>query len=329
VLGTVPAAFLLHGLGIWQLYAVALVAGALDVIFDVAHPAYMVGLVDRDLLVEANARLQVSEQGASTAGPALAALLIALAGPALAVTVDAVSFVASAAGLLLIQAGEQLPEPTAVRARFAAEIGAGLRFVWRNEGLRALIGTSSLSNLFLRMLNAVLLVRLARDAGLAPPVIGLVLSIGEAGFFAGALLAGRVKRRLGLANTFTAAAIVVCLSGLPIALAPVRWAAPVAAAALFIYGLAGVTWTINAAAYRQSITPAAMLSRVGAVSRVAAWGTIPIASVTGGAIGTRWGVQTAMVIAAFGALSAPLPLLRWRLRGGGRLVASETPPVSA
>jgi MFS family permease len=313
VLGTVPVAFAMSALGVAQLYAVTVLAGTLDVFFDVAHSAYVVGLVERDELVEANSRLQLSEQGASTLGPALAALLIAVVGGPVAVLVDAVSFLGSAAGLLLIRAPEPRPEPRPA-SRLGAEIAEGLRFVARRTDLRALFATSSLANLSLRMLSAILLLRLALDAGLAPAAIGLVLSIGEAGFLVGSFAAAPLQRRLGLPKTATVAASVIAVSGLPIALAPVPLAAPLTAAGLFIYGVAAVVWTITTSSYRQSVTPRELLARVGSVGRVGSWGTIPLASVLGGALGARIGVQPAMLVAALAALITPLPLLAWRRR---------------
>lgn len=312
-LGSVPAAFAFHSLGIAQLFLVALVAGTLDVFFDVAHPAYMVDLVDRRLLVEANARLQLSEQSASTLGPALAAVLIGAVGGPWAIGVDAASFALSALFLVSIRTAETLPRHPPRTSGLASDVVAGVRFIAQNESLRALVLTSSINNLFLRMISAVLLVRLARDVGLSPLTIGIVLSVGEGGFLVGSLIAAEVKRRVGLANTVTAVGIIAAVSGLPIALASPPAAAPVTAGGLFVYGIAAVIWTINSAAYRQSVTPHDLLARVGAASRVASWGTIPIASLIAGAAAARWGAQPAMVIGAVGALFAPLPIVIWRL----------------
>ncbi len=313
ILGSVPAALAIHSLGMPLLYAAAIGSGVFDVLFDVAHPAYLVNLVDRTLLVDANARLQLSEQGASTAGPALASLLISWIGAPMAVGVDAASFAASAVFLLAIRAAEPAPKPPE-RTALAAEVLAGIGFIARHHGLRALVLSSSISNLFLRMLSAVVLIRLARDVGLSPLVIGIVLSVGEAGFLVGSLIAARVRRRFGLVNTFTVAAVLASVTGLPIALAPPPVAAQVTALGLFTYGLAAVVWTINAAAFRQTVTPQAILGRVGAAGRVASWGTIPIASVVAGAAAAKWGAQAAMVIGAAGALAGPVPIVVWRIR---------------
>ena len=61
------------------------------------------------------------------------------------------------------------------------------------------------------------------------------------------------------------------------------------------------TFTVSAAALRQSITPQALLGRVSSVARVLAWGTAPLAMVAGGALGSALGLRTAMWIGAIGA----------------------------
>ena len=60
-------------LTIGQLYVVALVTGVSTVFFDVAYQSYLPELVDRDALVEGNAKLQASESVSQIAGPASAA----------------------------------------------------------------------------------------------------------------------------------------------------------------------------------------------------------------------------------------------------------------
>src|SRR5438067_1310296 len=70
VLGSVPVADAFHVLTLAQLYAVAFVAGVLTVFFSVAYHAYLPTLVERDLLVRGNARLEATRSIAQTAGPA-------------------------------------------------------------------------------------------------------------------------------------------------------------------------------------------------------------------------------------------------------------------
>ena len=56
----VPLASVLGVLRIELLYAVALAAGALSVLFDVSHLSYLPSLVDRHRLVEGNSKLEVT-----------------------------------------------------------------------------------------------------------------------------------------------------------------------------------------------------------------------------------------------------------------------------
>jgi MFS family permease len=109
VIASVPAAYALHALTLLHLYVVALVAGSLTVVFYVAHGSYLPALVDRELLVAANARLQVSEQGASVLGPAAGALLVTAVGAPLALILDAASFLGSAAFLMTSATARQRP----------------------------------------------------------------------------------------------------------------------------------------------------------------------------------------------------------------------------
>src|SRR6185503_15068975 len=63
-LASIPLAYALGGLTIWQLYVVGFVTGTLTVFFDVANQSYLPSIVDRDQLVEGNSKLQVSQSAA-------------------------------------------------------------------------------------------------------------------------------------------------------------------------------------------------------------------------------------------------------------------------
>jgi MFS family permease len=103
-LGSIPAAQLVGVLSIEQLYVVALLSGISTVFFDVAYQSYLPQLVDRELLVEGNAKLQGSESVSQIAGPSLGGVLIQVLTAPYAVLVDALSFVWSAAWVTAISA---------------------------------------------------------------------------------------------------------------------------------------------------------------------------------------------------------------------------------
>src|SRR5207247_796409 len=70
-LGSIPLVYELGHLTLLQLYAVAFVTGVLTVFFDVSYQSYLPSLVDRDQLVEGNAKLEGSRATAQLAGPGL------------------------------------------------------------------------------------------------------------------------------------------------------------------------------------------------------------------------------------------------------------------
>jgi MFS family permease len=100
---SIPLASSLGALTIGQLYAVALLAGVLTVFFDVAYQSYLPALVDRDELMEGNAKLAASDAGAQVAGPSVGGFLIHAVGAATAVLADACSYVVSFVSLLMIR----------------------------------------------------------------------------------------------------------------------------------------------------------------------------------------------------------------------------------
>jgi sugar phosphate isomerase/epimerase len=96
LLSIVPVASALGMLRIELLYAVALLAGALTVLFDVSHLSYLPSLVDRHRLVEGNSKLEVTASIAQVVGPGAGGVLVKVVGAPLAVLVDALSYIASA-----------------------------------------------------------------------------------------------------------------------------------------------------------------------------------------------------------------------------------------
>ena len=58
-------------LTIWQLYVVGFVNGVMTVFFDVADQSYLPTILERDELVEGNAKLQISQSSAADPRPAV------------------------------------------------------------------------------------------------------------------------------------------------------------------------------------------------------------------------------------------------------------------
>ena len=104
LLATIPVAYALGILTIWQLYIVGFLVGVLTVFFDIAYQAYLPSLVDRDRILDGNAKLETTRSIAQTAGPAIAGWLIGVMTAPIAILANSVTFVASGIALLLISA---------------------------------------------------------------------------------------------------------------------------------------------------------------------------------------------------------------------------------
>src|SRR5437762_1676405 len=194
---TIPLASMAGLLTIPLLCVVALLVGALNVLFDIAHLAFLPVLVSREQIVDGNAKLEVTAAGAQAVGPSVGGALIGFLGAPFAVLLDALSFLVSGWLINRTRAVEPAPVAAAARSGVWAEIREGMREVGRQPVLRALIAASGTMTFFGRMFNAVYILYMTRDLGLGPVGVGLVLAAGGIGSLAGALVAGPTTRRFG------------------------------------------------------------------------------------------------------------------------------------
>jgi MFS family permease len=310
---SIPIAFALDALTIWQLYVVGFINGCATVFFDVAYQSYLPSLVDRDQIVDGNAKLQTSYSAAQITGPGAAGLIIGAFTAPFAILIDALSFVASALFMFAIRRHETAPEPVlneqGERPSMRAEIVEGLRYVGRQPLLRSIAATTGLSNFFSNVVYSILILYLVRELLFTPEVLGLAFSVGAVGFLLGALIANRVASRFGVGPTIVASALAFGPSALLIAVAPPDVAVPFVAASVFVGGLGGAIYNINQVSLRQAITPERMQGRMNATMRFIVWGTIPIGATVGGFLGGVIGLHETIWLGAIGGTFVFLPVL--------------------
>src|SRR5439155_16085960 len=75
-------------------------------------------------------------------------------------------------------------------------------------------------------------------------------------------------------------------------------------AMVFMGALGSLWYNINQVSLRQSLVPIRIQGRLNATMRFLVWGTLPIGSLLGGALGEVIGVYPAIVLAAVGGLLA-------------------------
>ena len=96
VLLTLPIAYLFDAVTLGQLYAVALLTGVGQVLFNMANPPFFVSLVPRWHYIEANSKLSATRSISYIAGPAVGGVLIQILTAPIAVLIDAMTFLVSA-----------------------------------------------------------------------------------------------------------------------------------------------------------------------------------------------------------------------------------------
>jgi MFS family permease len=309
---SIPIAFSLDALTIWQLYVVGFINGCATVFFDVAYQSYLPSLVDRDQIVDGNAKLETSRSAAQITGPGVAGVIIGAVTAPFAIAVDALSFVVSALFMFGIRRHEAAPEPRlnehGERPSMRSEISQGLRYVGRHRLLRSIAATTGTSNFFNNILYSILILYLVRELSVTPQLLGLAFSLGAVGFLVGALTANRVATRFGVGATIVGAVMISGPAELLIAIAPADLAVPFVAASVFLGGVGNTVYNINQVSLRQAITPERMQGRMNATMRFIVWGTIPVGSILGGILGGLIGLHETIWIGAIGGVFAFLPV---------------------
>jgi len=309
---TIPIAFALNVLTIWQLYAVVFVNGCLTVFFDVAYQSYLPSIVARDQLVDGNAKLELTRGASQRLGPGLAGLLIAILMAPFAIVIDAISYAVSAAFVSWIRRPEPSPEPhdpsTGARPSIREEIAVGLRFVAGDRVLRALALTVALGYLFGTIADSILILFLVTERQFSPALIGLAVTLGSIGVITGALVTSRLTRVIGVGPMIVIAAVAEGLSWLPVAIAPDSLLFVGLATTIVALSFFGMAWNVNAMSLRQAITPAGMRGRMNATMRFVSWGTIPVGYTVGGFLGGVIGLHNTIWVGAIGSVISFVPV---------------------
>ena len=123
------------------------------------------------------------------------------------------------------------------------------------------------------------------------------------------------------------AAFIGGAATLLIPLAPVSFAIPFLVTSGVITALGIVLYNVTAISLIQTLTPDRLLGRANASRRWIVWGTIPLGSLTGGALSTVIGVRPTLFVGTIGASFCFLFLLAKPLRSITTLPDQEHEPV--
>jgi MFS family permease len=311
LLAAIPVLWATDLLEMWHLFVLLFVFGVFTVFFDVAYQSYLPSLVDREQLVDGNAKLQLTVSTANVAGPGLAGVLIAAITAPYAIVVDAISFVLSTLFMIRIRRPEILPEKSegAPKPKMLPELKEGLAFVVRHPHLRAIAACTGSSNFFVAVGFTIAFLYFVRTLHLSSFEVGLYFAMFGAGSIAGALAANPVQRAIGVGRAIVLPAVLFPVFSFTLPLAPMGFPLPVLIAGALIGGYSQVAYNITQVSLRQAITPERLQGRMNASMRWIVWGTLPLGQIAGGAIASAYGLRTALWVSAVGSLFTFLPVL--------------------
>lgn len=315
-LGSIPVAAALGAVTIWQLYFAVFVTGILTVFFDVAHQSYLPRLVERDDLIEGNAKLRTSTSVSALAAPSLAGYLVQRFTAPIAVLIDALSYLWSATWLRTIRIMEAAP-PKHANADLRKEILEGTRLVFGNPILRAIGVNNAMMSLCQTAHLAIVVVFLIRAVHLAPSTIGLLGSLSLVGALVGALLARRLATKVGAGRLMWIAALINGLASLCYPLTDSGWRLAFYVVAGFMTSACLIVIIVVQVSVQQSLCPDHLLGRMNATMNFLYWGAAPVGSLLAGVVAeliglrpTLWLAAAGMLLAAGALIASPLPTMR-------------------
>ena len=312
------------------LVAAAAANGMLTVAFEMARSAWVAQRVEASRRPQRNAQLSMAASLSETAAFALGGWVFQWTGAAIALAIDALSFVLSAGCLRGVpEAPPAAPAEAPAEApvtpidRLIGDARAGLRTLLAQPALRALATIEVLLALGGSLAATSYMIFVARDIGFTTGGLGMIFASGGLGAVAGAALAPWLGRRLGPGR---AMALGLALAALGAACIPLVAASGWLGAALLvahqIIGDGGRTLhDVHDRTLRQTVAPAALLARTDAGLRTAGQLATLVGAVAGGALGSSLGTRTslglsaALIASAAFVAAVTLGRRRWDQRG--------------
>ena len=305
LLVAVPVAAALDVLTLPLLLVVVLALGTAHLISDAAWMSFVTRLVPARDLQRAHARIDTTNATAEAGGPALAGLLVTLVGAPLAVLLDAVSYLVSAALVQGVRVAE--PRSGADRAEHPTphlrrEIVEGVRWVYRGSGLARLAVATHVWFAAQAVVGVTLVPYALLTLGLSPFQLGAATAFAGVGAVLGASGSTAAGRVLGTGGTIivshvvsVGAVLVMTLAGL----GTTGWAATaVLGAGQLAHGVAMGLSNSHEMSYRQALTPDALQARTNTTMRSLNRAVVVVVAPVAGLLAVQTSNRFALVAAA-------------------------------
>lgn len=286
LLGTLS---LLHLVTLPVLAILVLCLGLVNVIDGPSRQILISQLVDRRLLPNAIALNSVAMNTSRIFGPAVGGAIIARVGVTSCFYINAVSFVAVIASLLMIRASEMFPSEREVRDK--GQVRAGLRYVRRTPRLLRPLVLVIVTGVFAWEFPVTMPLITTSTFHQDASAYGIAMACLGAGAVCGGLVAAR-RREL----TVRALAISALLWGVAIIAAALAPTLPVLFILLVVVGSGSITFNSSAKTLLQLASAPNLRGRVMSLWSIAWQGSTVIGAPAVGAIGTIFGARYALLV---------------------------------
>ena len=218
----------------------------------------------------------------------------------------------SAALLSRIRA-QEVPTPVAeTETTVLGDIRLGFRASLGHPLVGPALLADSVMYLFGGFFLALYMLLALETLGLSPATVGLIISVGGVGAFAGALLASPLQRLVGMGPAMVLSLAVGQAANLfiPLALDAGRWAVPLLVLQQLLGDAFLGAYVIHAISLRQRVLPAAVLGRANATFHVMTGSMLPVGALLAGPLVGALGMASTLWVGACGGLLAAPVLLR-------------------
>jgi MFS family permease len=288
---------------VWLIDAVMCAYGISYLVLGPAQSALLTVMVPAELLPDANGALRTAQELLRLFGPlAGAGLFVAVGGHVVAV-IDAATFAFPVASLLLLRVREPAPQP--VTGRWAAQLTAGVRHIWRTVELRHVIVAGACTTTVFGFGETITYAIAGNGLHRPAAFVGVLAAVQGAGAVAGGLSAATLGRRLG-EGRLIGVTMLMAAAGAALQIPPVL---PAVLAGDIIFGASIPGMVVGLITLTQRVTPPDLQGRVYAAVETVITTPQTISIALGAALITVTGYKTLLAAMAVTIALAAIYLL--------------------
>ena len=300
----------LRGFDLVVILLIVGVVSAMGALFRPASNALLPQILPGEQLPDANGLLFSGMTAGGFVGSAVGGALIVLVGAATDFSLNALTYVVSAAMIaFVVLPPSRRPSPAtpdAPRGSLFTEVREGLVYVRSQPALFWSILASLGANFFLSIYGTYEVVYVVGFLRAGAAVYGLAAAANGVGFGVGSMLAGRLGtvRRAGMTFIVSWAASALLVTELAFVRSIPN--------AITIFAVAGALGGLGNSTYLacvQRIVPEALLGRFFSIDEVGSFAVIPLGQIAGGVLLTVAGIPVTYTVAGLGAFACTALLL--------------------